>query len=159
MAWSLSKNSNKKATLQFSSKYKSSFSWRNHLLQKNWERSACNLSSLRQLVIQVDVCIYNYKHDYILTRTQLFVTKRVVRLFAFTSGSTFQLNVPDPCNMFGWSLGMKRLGPCTVNARTHSLCELLPTDKYNASDSFRPSQHFHHYSVKVKFAQHHVNKI
>lgn len=135
MAWSLSKNSNKKATLQFSSKYKSSFSWRNHLLQKNWERGACNLSSLRQLVIQVDVCIYNYKHDYILTRTQLFVTKRVVRLFALTSGSTFQLNVPDPCNMFGWSLGMKRLGPCTVNAHTHccryrNQLRILQSSKY-----------------------------
>lgn len=29
------------------------------------------------------------------------------------------------------------------------VCELLPTDKYNASDSFKPSQHFNHYSAKV----------
>ncbi|RMX41373.1 hypothetical protein pdam_00012777 [Pocillopora damicornis] len=29
------------------------------------------------------------------------------------------------------------------------VCELLPTDKYNASDSFKPSPHFHHYSVKL----------
>lgn len=29
------------------------------------------------------------------------------------------------------------------------VCKLLPTDKYNASDSFRPSPRFHHYSVKV----------
>ena len=28
-------------------------------------------------------------------------------------------------------------------------CELLPTDKYNASGNFRLSQHFHHYSLKV----------
>ena len=134
MAWSWSKNSNKKATLQFSSKYKSSFSWRNHLLQKT-EKGVLVIWAHWQLVIQVDVCIYNYKHDYILTRTQLFVTKRVVRLFAFTSGSTFQLNVPDPCNMFGWSLGMKRLGPCTVNARTHccryrNQLRILQSSKY-----------------------------
>ena len=32
------------------------------------------------------------------------------------------------------------------------VCELLPTDRYNASDSFKPSPHFHHYSVKVWFA-------
>ena len=30
-------------------------------------------------------------------------------------------------------------------------CELLPTDKYNASGKFRPSQHFHHYSLKVSY--------
>lgn len=29
------------------------------------------------------------------------------------------------------------------------ICMLLPTDKYNASNSFGPSQHFHHYSLKV----------
>ena len=29
------------------------------------------------------------------------------------------------------------------------MCMLLPTDKYNASNSFGPSQHFHHYSLKV----------
>lgn len=29
------------------------------------------------------------------------------------------------------------------------VCELLPTDKYNASGSFGPSRHFHHYSIKV----------
>ncbi|XP_022801850.1 uncharacterized protein LOC111339452 [Stylophora pistillata] len=34
-----------------------------------------------------------------------------------------------------------------INSRY--VCKLLPTDKYNASDSFRPSPRFHHYSVKV----------
>ncbi|KAL9989597.1 hypothetical protein ACROYT_G004162 [Oculina patagonica] len=29
------------------------------------------------------------------------------------------------------------------------VCELLPTDKYNASNSFGPSQYFHHYSLKT----------
>ncbi|XP_022786446.1 uncharacterized protein LOC111326661 [Stylophora pistillata] len=29
------------------------------------------------------------------------------------------------------------------------VCELLPTDRYNASDSFRRSPHSHHYSVKT----------
>ena len=29
------------------------------------------------------------------------------------------------------------------------VCELLATDKYNASNSFGPSQYFHHYSLKV----------
>lgn len=29
------------------------------------------------------------------------------------------------------------------------ICELLPTDVYNASNSFGPSQYFHHYSLKV----------
>lgn len=31
------------------------------------------------------------------------------------------------------------------------ICMLLPTDKYNASNSFWPSQHFHHYSLKVRY--------
>ena len=29
------------------------------------------------------------------------------------------------------------------------ICMLLPTDKYNASNSFAPSERFHHYSFKV----------
>jgi len=29
------------------------------------------------------------------------------------------------------------------------ICMLLPTDKYNASNSFGPSERFHHYSLKV----------
>ena len=34
-----------------------------------------------------------------------------------------------------------------IEGRT--LCELLPTDKYNASDKFKANSDFHHYSISV----------
>ena len=67
----------------------------------------------------------------------------------------------------GASTAVKRAGECnqaclhtplcfsfnlasSPNADGKLLCELLPTDKFNSSDKLQVSEHFNHYSIKVK---------